>query len=135
MFFIDNSNFFYILTNYIAETFIEVPNIIITVFIGSIISMTILKYNTIMFTQHYEYEVQKNNISWFNICLSNISLVEFIIFILAGYAYIYTVKSISNTILTRIITDISVNSLQGFIFLEMISFPLIIILLLLFLKA
>ena len=134
MFFIYNYDFFSILINYIAETFIEIPNIIITVFIGSIISMTILKYNTIMFTQHYEYKIQENNISWFNICLSNISVIEFIIFILAGYAYIYTVKSISNTILTRIITDISVNSLQGFIFLEMISFPLIIILLLLFLK-
>ncbi len=135
MFFIDNSNFFYILTNYIAETFIEVPNIIITVFIGSIISMTILKYNTIMFTQHYEYEVQKNNISWFNICLSNISCVEFIVFIFAGYAYICTVRSVSNTILKRVITDIAVNSLQGFIFLEMISIPLIIILLLLFFKS
>lgn len=134
MFFVNNSNFYSILTNYIAGTFIEIPNIIITVFIGSIISMTILKYNTIMFTQHYKYKIQEHNISWINICLSNISFVEFIIFILAGYAYIYTVKSVSNTILTKIITDISVNSLQGFLFLEMIAIPLIIILLLLFLK-
>jgi len=135
IFFMDNSNFSSILINYVAETFIEIPNIIATVFIGSIISMTILKYNTIMFTQHYEYKVQEHNISWFNICLSNISIVEFIIFIITGYTYIYTVKSVSSTILTRIITDISVNSLQGFIFLEMISIPIIIILLILFLKV
>ena len=51
-----------------------------------------------------------------------------------GYIYISTVKSVSNTILKNIISDISVSSLQGFIFLEMISVPLIIIILLLFLK-
>ena len=66
--------------------------------------------------------------------MSNISVVEFITFVIAGYIYITTVKSVSNTILTTIMTDISVNSIQGFIFLEMISIPLIMLILLLFLK-
>ncbi|MBO7611647.1 MAG: sensor histidine kinase [Elusimicrobia bacterium] len=135
LFLIDNSGFLSIVANYIAETFIEIPNIIVTVFIGSIISMTILKYNTTMFTQHYQRKVKNNNIFWFKICMSNISVVEFITFIVTGYIYITTVKSVSNTILTTIMTDISVNSIQGFIFLEMISIPLIIIILLLFLKV
>ncbi len=134
MFLIDNSGYLSIIANYIAETFIEIPNIIVTVFIGSIISMTILKYNTTMFTQHYQQKVKNNNIFWFKICMSNISIVEFIIFVITGYIYITTVKSVSNTILTNIMTDISANSVQGFIFLEMISIPLIIIILLLFLK-
>ncbi len=134
IFLIDNSGFLSIVANYIAETFIEIPNTIVTVFIGSIISMTILKYNTTMFTQHYQQKIKNNNISWFKICMSNISIVEFIIFVITGYIYIATVKSVSNTILTTIMTDISVNSIQGFIFLEMISIPLIILILLLFLK-
>ncbi len=135
IFLIDNSGILAIIANYIAETFIEIPNIIVTVFIGSLISVTILKYNTIMFTQHYQQKIKKRNFSWFKICMSNISFVEFIIFVIAGYVYLSTVKSVSNTILTNIITDISVNSIQGFIFLEMISIPLIIIILLLFLKT
>ena len=134
IFVIDNSGFLSIIANYIAETFIEIPNIIVTVFIGSIISMTILKYNTTMFTQHYQQKVKNNNIFWFKICMSNISIVEFMIFVITGYIYITTVKSVSNTILTTIMTDISMDSVQGFIFLEMISIPLIIIILLLFLK-
>ncbi len=134
IFLIDNSGPLSIVANYIAETFIEIPNIIVTVFIGSFISMTILKYNTTMFTQHYQQKIKKNNISWFKICMSNISIVEFIIFVITGYIYITTVKTVSNTILTTIMTDISVNSSQGFIFLEMISIPLIIIILFLFLK-
>ena len=135
IFLIDNSGYLSIIANYIAETFIEIPNIIVTVFIGSIISMTILKYNTTMFTQHYQQKIKNNNISWFKICMSNISVVEFMTFVITGYIYISTVKSVSNTILTTIMTDISVNSIQGFIFLEMISIPLIIIILLLFLKT
>ncbi len=134
LFSIDNTGFLSIVANYIAETFIEVPNIIVTVFIGSIVSMTILKYNTTMFTQHYQQKIKKANISWFTTCMSNISIVEFVIFILAAYIYITRVKIVSNTILTNIISDISVSSIQGFIFLEMISVPLIIILLLLFLR-
>lgn len=135
IFSIENSNIMSIIANYVAETFIEIPNIIITVFIGSIISMTILKYNILMFTQHYEHKIKSNNISWFNVCMSNISVVEFIIFMISAYIYISTVKAVSNSILTTIMTDISINSVQGFIFLEMISIPLIIIILLLFLKT
>jgi hypothetical protein len=36
--------------NYTAETFVEIPNMILTVLIGSIICVTILKYNTVMLT-------------------------------------------------------------------------------------
>jgi len=135
LFYVDNSGFLSIAANYVAETFIEIPNIIVTVFIGSIVSMTILKYNTTMFTQHYQQKIKKSNSSWFATCMANISVTEFVIFILAGYIYVTTVKAVSNTILTNIISDISVSSIQGFIFLEMISVPLIIILLLLFLKV
>ncbi|WP_372519475.1 hypothetical protein [Candidatus Ruminimicrobiellum ovillum] len=135
IFLIDNSGLLAIAANYIAETFIEIPNIIVTVFIGSVISMTILKYNTTMFTQHYQQKIKKNNIPWFKICMANISVVEFIIFVITGYIYITTVKTVSTTILTTIMTDISINSTQDFIFLEMISFPLIIIILLLFLRT
>ncbi len=131
---IDGASTLSLFANYVAETFIEIPNIIITVFVGCIISMTILKYNTLMFTQHYEYAVKNNNVSWFSICLSGISTVEFVIFVVSGYFYISTVKSVSNSILTGIMNDISVNSVHGFIFLEMISLPLTIIILLLFLK-
>ena len=57
LFLIDNSGFLSIIANYIAETFIEIPNIIVTVFIGSIISMTILisksiKKHILMFLIH-----------------------------------------------------------------------------------
>lgn len=131
---IDNASLLSLFANYVAETFIEIPNIIITVFVGCIISMTILKYNTLMLTQHYERKVKGGNISWFSICMSNISIVEFSIFVVSGYAYISTVKSVSNSILTTIMTDISINSVHGFIFLEMISLPLTIIILILFLK-
>ncbi|MBO7432085.1 MAG: hypothetical protein J6U02_04240 [Elusimicrobia bacterium] len=135
LFSINNSGFLSIAANYVAETFIEIPNIIVTVFIGSIVSMTILKYNTTMFTQHYQQKIKKSSGSWFTTCMANISVTEFVIFVLAGYIYVTTVKAVSNTILTNIISDISVSSIQGFIFLEMISVPLIIILLLLFLKV
>lgn len=131
---IDSASTLSLLANYIAETFIEIPNIIITVLVGCIISMTILKYNTLMFTQHYEHKIKDNNISWFSICLSNITIVEFIIFVVSGYIYISTVKSVSNSILTTIMNDITINSLHGYIFLEMISLPLTIIILILFLK-
>ncbi len=132
---IDNASMLSLLANYIAETFIEIPNIIITVLVGCIISMTILKYNTLMLTQHYERKVKGNNVSWFSICMSNITIVEFIIFVVSGYFYISTVKSVSNSILTTIMNDISINSVHGFIFLEMITLPLTIIILLLFLKV
>ena len=59
---VSNSGFDYIVANYIAETFIEIPNTIITVFIGSVITLTILKYNTLMLTQHYEAKLKKDKL-------------------------------------------------------------------------
>lgn len=120
--------------NYAAETFVEIPNMILTVLIGSIICVTILKYNTVMLTEHYRYNLTKKNISWFNIFLTSITNTEFILFILSGYVYISTVKTVSHTVLPEILEKISIHSFQNFLFLEMISIPLIVIILILFLK-
>jgi len=131
---VSNSGFDYIVANYIAETFIEIPNTIITVFIGSVITLTILKYNTLMLTQHYEAKLKKDKTSWFSIFLSSISKTEIIILIILGYIYISTVKKISNNILDNIISQISTQTVNDVLFLEMITVPLIIIIIILFLK-
>ena len=131
---VSNSGFDYIVANYIAETFIEIPNTIITVFIGSVITLTILKYNTLMLTQHYEAKLKKDKTSWFSIFLSSISKTEIIILIILGYIYISTVKKISNNILGNIISQISTQAVNDVLFLEMITVPLIIIIIILFLK-
>ena len=131
---VSNSGFDYIVANYIAETFIEIPNTIITVFIGSVITLTILKYNTLMLTQHYEAKLKKDKTSWFSIFLSSISKTEIIILIILGYIYISTVKKISNNILDNIISQISTQAVNDVLFLEMITVPLIIIIIILFLK-
>jgi len=131
---ITNSGIYALIANYIAETFIEIPNMIITVFIGSVICLTILRYNTIMFTEHYEQNLRKNKITWFNVFMTNITRIEFFLFAILGYIYITTVKSVSNNILSNIMSQISTRTFQDFLFLEMITIPLIIIILILFLK-
>jgi len=131
---IDNSGIYALMANYIAETFIEIPNMILTVFIGSVICLTILKYNTTMLTEHYEQNLRKKQITWFNIFMSNISRIEFFLFIILGYLYITTVKSVSNNVLSNIISQMSTRTFQDFLFLEMITIPLIVIILILFLK-
>lgn len=134
LFGITNSGIYALIANYIAETFIEIPNMIITVFIGSVICLTILRYNTIMFTEHYEQNLRKNQITWFNVFMTNITRIEFILFAVLGYIYITTVKSVSNNVLNNIMSQISTRTFQDFLFLEMITIPLIIIILILFLK-
>lgn len=135
LFSIENTGGIYALAaNYIAETFVEIPNMILTVFIGSLICVTILKYNTVMLTEHYQYNLIKKKTSWLSIFLTGISKIEFILFIILGYIYISTVKIVSHTVLPEIMEQISTQSFQSFLFLEMISIPLIIIILILFLK-
>ena len=131
---VSNSGFDYIFANYIAETFIEIPNTILTVFTGSVIVLTILKYNTIMLTQHYERKLKKEKISWFTIFLSSISKTEMLLMIILGYIYISTVKHVSNNILHNIISQISTQTVNDVLFLEMITIPLIITIITLFLK-
>lgn len=131
---ITNSGFDYIIANYIAETFIEIPNTIITVFIGSVIVLTIMKYNTIMLTQHYETKLKKEEISWFVVFLSSISKLEIFLLLTLGYIYISTVKNISTNILGNIISQISTQTVNDVLFLEMITIPLIIVIIILFLK-
>ncbi len=120
--------------NYIAETFIEIPNMVMTVFIGTIICLTILKYNTVMLTQHYEQNLKNTKKPWFNIFMSSIGKVEFILFIILGYVYISGVKLVSNNVLDNIMSQISTRTFQDFLFLEMISAPLTVIIIILFLK-
>jgi len=131
---ISNNETYGLIINYVAETFIEIPNMLITVLIGSIISLTILKYNTLMLTEDYEKILIKKNISWFKIFVSSVDKTEFILFLILGYIYIYTVKFISNTNLTRIVEQSPTDSIQNFIFTEMITIPLIIIIIILFFK-
>jgi len=131
---ISNSGNVAIVINYIAETFIEIPNMLITVLVGSIIGLTILKYNTLMLTENYEKFLLKNDISWFKIFVTSIDKIEFVMFLILGYVYISTVKFISNTNLTRILEQSPTDSIQNFIFVEMITIPLIIIILILFFK-
>ena len=134
LFDVSSNGIYSIAINYIAETFIEIPNMLITVFIGSIIGLTILKYNTLMLTENYEKFLVKNNISWFKIFVTSIDKIEFLMFFVLGYVYISTVKFISNTNLTRIVEQSPTDSIQNFIFVEMITIPLIIIILILFFK-
>lgn len=134
IFSIDSTGISALAANYISETFIEIPNMILTVFIGSVICLTILKYNTTMFTEHYEQNLRKKQITWFNIFMSNITRIEFVLFIFLGYLYITKVKSVSTSVLNNIISQMSTRTFQDFLFLEMITIPLIIIILILFLK-
>lgn len=74
LFYIENSGGIYaLISNYIAETFVEIPNMILTVFIGSIICVTILKYNAVMLTEHYQYNLTNKKTSWLGIFLTGIS--------------------------------------------------------------
>ena len=132
---VTGTGFDYIVANYIAETFIEIPNTVITIFIGSVIVLTILKYNTILLTQHYKLKLKKDNISWFSTILSNVSGLEITLLVVLGYIYISTIKKISNSILNNVISQISTQTFNDILFLEMITIPLIIIILILFLKV
>ena len=132
---IEFSGIYAVAANYVAETFVEIPNMILTVFIGSVICVTILKYNTVMLTEHYRSNLEKKKVSWLNIFLDGISKTEFVLFLISGYLYISTVKKVSHTVLPSLLEQISTQSLQNFLFLEMISIPLIIIILMLFLKT
>lgn len=131
---ISNNGIDGLIINYIAETFMEIPNMLITVVVGSIIALTILKYNTLMLTEDYEKFLIKNNISWFKIFVTTVDKIEFIMFLILGYIYISTLKFISNTNLIRIVEQSPTDSVQNFIFVEMITVPLIFIILILFFK-
>ncbi|MDR1695961.1 MAG: hypothetical protein LBR69_04970 [Endomicrobium sp.] len=113
--------------DYIADTFIEVPDKVLSAFFGAAICLTIFKFNVKTFTEAYQKHVQSNNIAWRKIMLKNFGSTEVFIFIALGAVYLFKIKTISVQLLSSFLEKVSVESPKDYVFLEFIILPLFII--------
>jgi signal transduction histidine kinase len=114
--------------NYIADTFIEIPDKLLTSFCGIAICLTIFKFDVRTLTDAYQEKVQKEEIPWHEIMLSKLGGVEVFLFIILGAAYVVKIKTVSLHIFYELIESASLRSAQNYIFFEMIIFPALLIL-------
>ncbi|MCL2484756.1 MAG: ATP-binding protein [Endomicrobia bacterium] len=120
--------------NFVADTFIEIPDKVLSAFFGMAICLTIFKFNIKTFTESYQNQIQKNNISWHRIMLRNFGGVEIFMFIVLGVTYLLKIKTISMETLTAFIEKIPSYSPGDYVFLEFIMLPLFIIFIFLAIK-
>ncbi|MCL2390891.1 MAG: hypothetical protein FWC88_05645, partial [Endomicrobia bacterium] len=114
--------------NYIADTFIEIPDKVLSAFFGVAICLTIFKFNVKTFTETYQKNLQNNNIPWHEIMLKNFGPAEIFIFIALGTVYLFKIRETSLHMLTSFLETASANSPRDYVFLEFILLPLFIIL-------
>lgn len=116
-----------IFANYVADTFIEIPDKLLTSFFGMAICLTIFKFNIKHLTDTYQDKVQENDIAWYRIMLGKFNALEVALFFILGALYLFKVRSISFEMLMGFIESISVYSLRDYVFVEMILLPLFVI--------
>jgi signal transduction histidine kinase len=120
--------------NYIADTFIEIPDKLLTSFCAIAVCLTIFKFDISALTDAYQEKIQREEIPWYKIALSKLGGVEIFLFIILGAAYVVKIKTVSLHIFYELIESASLRSVQNYIFLEMIIFPAILILVLAIIK-
>ncbi|MDR1522930.1 MAG: hypothetical protein LBS29_03135 [Endomicrobium sp.] len=121
-----NSDITTIFINYIADTFIEIPDKIIDVFFGLTICLTIFKFNIYTLTNTYQKQIYKIDIPWHKITLTRFSSPEICLFFILIIIYILKIKTTSLNLLVGFMNNLSLYSLQDYIFLEILSFPIFI---------
>ncbi|MDR1195106.1 MAG: hypothetical protein LBL00_01355 [Endomicrobium sp.] len=114
-------------TNYVAETFIEIPDKVLTAFFGIAICLTIFKFNIKTLTLAYHEKIEEKKLTWHSIMLKNFGGTEILIFLVLAITYLFKIKAISLKIFTGVIENISIYSLRDYVFLEMIMLPLAVI--------
>jgi len=115
--------------NYIADTFIEIPDKLLTSFCAIAICLTIFKFNIKTLTDAYQEKVQKEEIPWHKIMLLNLGRVEIFLFLVLGAVYAIKIKAVSVHTFFELMASASVRSTQNYIFFEMMLFPIFLILL------
>ncbi|MDR1417879.1 MAG: hypothetical protein LBI80_01770 [Endomicrobium sp.] len=115
-----------IFINYVAYTFIEIPDKIIDVFFGLTICLTIFKFNSYTLTNAYQQQIYKFNIPWHKITLARFSSAEIYFFCILIIIYILKIKTTSIAILQTLINNLSPYHLQDYIFLESLCLPVFI---------
>ncbi|MDR1942134.1 MAG: hypothetical protein LBQ47_07385 [Endomicrobium sp.] len=131
---VEGSGWLVLFANYVADTFIEIPDKLLTAFCGISICLTIFKFNIKTLTGAYQDKIQNEEVAWYKIMLKNLGPVEVFLFIVLGAAYLFKIKAISLITLTGFFETLPVNSPQNYIFLEMAVLPLFLILILLAVK-
>jgi len=112
--------------NYIADTFLEIPDKVLTVFFGAAICLTIFKFNIQTLTDSYQEKVQKNEIPWHRIVMNNFSRIEVILFAALCLVYMFKIRNVSMEMLSGFIDGSHVYSLRDYVFLEVILLPIFI---------
>ncbi len=113
-----------IFANYVADTFIEIPDKVLTSFFAMAICLTIFKFNIKNLTDTYQDKIQENEIPWYRIMLEKFNSLEAVLFIILGILYLLKIRSISIELLGGFIENISVHSIRDYLFVEMILLPL-----------
>jgi hypothetical protein len=116
--------------NYIADTFIEIPDKLLTSLCAAAICLTIFKFNIKTLTEEYQEKIQREEIQWYKILFANLGGPEIFLFIVLGAAYIVKIKGVSGRIFYELMESASVQSAQNYIFFEMILLPSFIIIIL-----
>ncbi|MCL2389021.1 MAG: ATP-binding protein [Elusimicrobia bacterium] len=80
------------LANYIADTFIEIPDKLLTVLCGIIICVSIFKFNITMLTKKYADALTENKTLWHKKFLESLGLVEIVILTALTSVYLLKVK-------------------------------------------
>ncbi|MDR2425766.1 MAG: hypothetical protein LBD46_01045 [Endomicrobium sp.] len=113
-------------TNYVADTFIEIPDKVLTVFFAIAICLTIFKFNIKTLTFAYREKIEEKKLPWHKIMLKNFDKIEIFIFSVLGITYLFKIREISLKLFTGVMENISIYSLRDYVFLEMIMLPPII---------
>lgn len=121
-------------TNYVADTFIEIPDKVLTTFLGISICLTIFKFNIRTLTYDYHEKIEDRKVPWHKIMLKNFGGIEISLFIILGIIYLFKIKEISFQLFTGVMGNISIYSLRDYVFLEMIILPFAILIFFVVLK-
>ena len=115
-------------TNYVADTFVEIPDKVLTAFFGIAICLTIFKFNIKTLTNVYHDNIEQKNIAWHKIMIKNFGAAEIFLFAVLGIIYAFSIMDVSVQLFAGVIENISVYSLRDYVFLEMTILPVIIFL-------
>jgi hypothetical protein len=116
------------LTNYVADSFIEIPDKILTTLFAVTICVTIFKFNITMLTKNYADSLAKSQKTWNKTFLNSLGLTEIVILIILTLLYLSKIKTISVTLFNfPLLGDKSIG-LHNFIVLEMLLLPVIFVL-------
>ncbi len=125
LFSVSGSGWASVFANYVADTFIEIPDKTLSVFFGAAICLTIFKFNIKVLTDTYQDEMQNSETPLYKIILQKAGLVEMLLLALFGAVYCFKAGGRVFEMLRGLAEKAPVYSVRDYLFVEAAAFTVI----------